>query len=493
MRSPSHSKTAVVIGSGLGGLAAGIRLQARGYSTTLLEMRDRPGGRASVFEKDGFVFDTGPTIITAPFLIDELFALHGKRTSDYLQLVSPDPFYRIIFHDGKTFDYRGSEGAILEQIQKFNPRDVDGYRAFMNKTERIFERAFVDLADQPFTHFSDMLKVAPDLALLRAHESVHRLAARYIQDPCLRQVFSFHPLFVGGHPFRASAVYAMIHFLERKWGVHFCMGGTGALVNALVRLFTDMGGTLRLNSRVTQILVRDRRATGVRLEPGAELPAEVVVSNGDLANTYLKLIEPQHRRHWTDRKIQRMHYSMSLFMIFFGTNRTYPELSHHTIFMGPRYQELLDDIFNRKVLADDFSLYLHAPTRTDPSLGPPGCDSFYVLAPVPNLGATIDWETRKESYADSILASLEKHCPNLRQHIVTKTLFTPLDFEQQLDAYLGSGFQFEPLLTQSAWFRPHNQSEDIAGLYFVGAGTHPGAGVPGVLASAKVMEKLLPV
>jgi len=483
---------ALVIGSGFGGIAAAIRLQARGYQTTLLEMRDKPGGRAYVYEQDGFKFDAGPTIITAPFLIDELFELAGKKTSDFLQIVPCWPYYRILFHDGKQFDYTGDEAEIIEQIERFEPSDVPGYKRFVDRSHAIFDRAFTDLADQPFDTVTDMLKIAPDLVRLQSHECVYKLVSRYIKNDYLRQVFSFHPLLIGGNPFQSSSIYAMIHFLERKWGVHFAMGGTGAVVQALIRLFEEMGGVFRLNSRVEEISVTNGQTDGVRLANGEQLPAEVVVSNGDVANTYRKMIHPKWRPTWSDRKLERMRYSMSLFVIYFGTDRTYPDLAHHSIILTKRYKELLADIFKRKILAEDFSLYLHAPTRTDPSLAPPGHECFYVLSPVPNLRGDIDWDAVKEPYAEAILESLEVHCPDLRKHIVTKRIFCPTDFEQDLDAYTGSAFQFEPVLTQSAWFRPHNRSEDINGLYFVGAGTHPGAGMPGVISSAKVLDRVVP-
>ncbi len=486
---------AVVIGSGFGGIAAAIRLQARGYQVTLLEMRDQPGGRAYVYRQDGFIFDAGPTILTAPFLLDELFALGGRRTEEYVKIVPCHPFYRIVFHDGRTFDYTGDEAEILAEIRRFNPADAAGYLQFVARSKAIFQRAFIDLADQPFTHVWDMVKIAPDLVRLQAHRSVYQLVSKYIKDPALRQVFSFHPLLIGGNPFQSSSIYSMIHYLERRWGVHFAMGGTGAVVDGLLALFAEMGGEMRLNSRVTEIVV-DEKATvqGVRLENGHTLPADVVVTNGDVANTYRKLIPARWRRRWTDKKLARQRYSMGLFVIYFGTDRTYPDLAHHTIILTERYKELLRDIFQKKELAQDFSLYLHTPTRTDPSLAPPGGECFYVLAPVPNLLGQIDWEEVKERYADAILASLEQPhlCPDLRRHIVTKRIMTPLDFESQLDAYVGSAFQFEPILTQSAWFRPHNVSEDIQGLYLVGAGTHPGAGVPGVLSSAKLLDRVVP-
>jgi phytoene desaturase len=488
----SSARRAVVIGSGFGGLAAAIRLRLRGYETTILEMRDKPGGRAYVFEDRGFIYDAGPTIITAPFLIDELFELAGRKTADYVNIVPVTPYYRIVFHDGRVFDYTGDEAQIVEQIKRFNPDDVPGYLEFVGKSRAIFERAFIDLADRPFSSVTDMVRVAPDLIRLRSHESVYRLVSRYIKDPALRVVFSFHPLLVGGNPFQSSSIYAMIHYLERQWGVHFAMGGTGALVQGLVRLFEEMGGTLRLNTRVEQLLVEGDAARGVRLSSGEELPADLVVSNADVANFYKKAVPKSARHKWTDAKLDRMRYSMGLFLIYFGTDRTYPDLAHHTIVLSERYRELLEDIFQKKILADDFSLYLHAPTRTDPTLAPPGCECFYVLSPVPHLGGNVDWHAVKERYADAILASLEKLCPDLRKHIISKLIWTPVDFEAQLDAHLGSAFQFEPILTQSAWFRPHNVSEDVKNFYLVGAGTHPGAGLPGVLSSAKLLERVLP-
>jgi phytoene desaturase len=487
---------ALVIGSGFGGLASAVRLQARGYDVTLLEALEQPGGRASVFRDKGFTYDAGPTILTAPFLLDELFALSGKKTSDYLRIVPCKPFYRIAWHDGVSFEYTGHQAEMEDQVRRLAPDDLEGYRNFVGETHAIFQRAFIELADQPFTRFTDMLRVAPDLIRLRSDRSVWQMACRHVKNQRIREVLSFHPLLVGGNPFQSSSIYAMIHYLEREWGVHFAIGGTGALVQALVKLLEDLGGKLRLNSPVEELLVENGAAIGVRLRSGEVLRAKVVVSNADVSNFYQKRVAAPHRRKWTDSRLRRMRYSMSLFLIYFGTNRTYPELAHHTIWLGPRYKGLLDDIFHHRTLAEDFSLYLHAPTRTDPSLAPPGHECFYVLSPVPHRGAPgdkIDWDQVKEEYADRILATLEKSLiPDLRKHIVSKLLFTPNDFETRLDAHVGSAFQFEPVLTQSAWFRPHNVSEDVRGLYLCGAGTHPGAGVPGVLSSAKLLDRVIP-
>ena len=338
---------AVVIGSGFGGVAAAIRLQARGYQVSLLEMREQPGGRAYVYRQDGFTFDAGPTIVTAPFLIDELFALGGKTAVDYVRIVPVTPFYRIAFHDGRVFDYTGDEKEIIAQIEKFEPGDVPGYKKFVARSRAIFDKAFTELADQPFSTVWDMIRVAPDLVRLQSHESVYRLISRYLKNEQLRQVFSFHPLLIGGNPFDASSIYSMIHYLERKWGVHFAMGGTGAIVDGLLRMFAEMGGELRLNTRVEEIIVNATGATtGVRTADGQVYAAGVVVSNGDTANTYRKLVSPEHRRKWTDRRLEKMRYSMGLFVVYFGTDRTYPNLAHHTIVLGRRYKELLRDIFS---------------------------------------------------------------------------------------------------------------------------------------------------
>lgn len=488
-----NGREAIVIGSGFGGIAAAIRLQAKGYRTTILEMRDKPGGRAYVYEDQGFVYDAGPTIITVPFVLHELADLAGKKLDDYVKIVPCEPYYRINFADGRTFDYSGDPETLESEIAKFNADDVAGYRAFLSYTAKVFDKAFTQLADRSFHSVWEMVKVAPDLVRLRAEQSVYKRVSSFIKDPALRQVFSFEPLLIGGNPLRSSSIYAMIHYLEKTWGVHFAMGGTGALVRGLLKIFEDIGGQIRLNARVEEIEIEAGAVKAARLSDGQRFPANVIVSNGDVANTYRKLIRPEHRRKWTDTRLEKMRYAMSLFVIYFGTDRTYPKLPHHSIVLGPRYEDLLGDIFDRKIVAKDFSLYLHTPTRTDPSLAPAGCEAFYVLSPVPHLGGGQDWDAIKDEYADRILASLEKEhlIPDLRKHLVSKLIFTPKDFETQLDAYMGSAFQFEPILTQSAWFRPHNKSEDVEGLFFVGAGTHPGAGLPGVISSAKVLDRFL--
>jgi phytoene desaturase len=483
----------VVIGSGFGGLAAAIRLRQQGHAVTIVEKRDKPGGRAYVYEKHGFTFDGGPTIITAPWLLRELFERSGKSMSDYVELVPIDPFYNIRFEDGSVFRYTGNRAEVIEQVRRFNPADVPGYLRFADATERIFE-AGMALIDTPFDRIRDMLRVLPDLVRLRADRSVAAFVNRYITDPRLRQVFSFHPLLVGGNPFQSTSIYALIHTLEQQWGVWFAMGGTGALVRALVRLFEELGGELRLDSEVGEIICNpaDSRATGVRMTNGETLDADAVVSNGDVAFTYKHLVPAALRRKNTDRKYDRMRYSMSLFVLYFGTDRTYDDIAHHEILMGPRYEGLLDEVFTRKSLANDFSLYLHRPTATDPSLAPPGCDSWYVLSPVPHLGGQTNWRTAARPYRDRIVQYLEdRYMPGLSRHIVTEHMIDPLHFRDALNSHLGSAFSVEPILTQSAWFRPHNRSEDIPNLYFAGAGTHPGAGIPGVLSSGKIVAEMI--
>ena len=489
----TEGQRAVVIGAGFGGLAAAVRLHAMGYRVTVLEALDQPGGRARVFRQDGFTFDAGPTVITAPYLLDELFALVGRDPRDYFDLVPVDPFYRILFHDGTVFDYVGDDERLIENIRAISPRDVDGYRRLAKQSERIFEVGYTRLADRPFHRLSSMLRVLPDMARLRSHRSVYGMVASYIRDERLRQALTFEPLLVGGSPFRTTSIYLLIHWLERKWGVHFARGGTGAIIAALVRLLEDLGAEVRVNAPVEEIVVASGRVTGVRLAGGVVEKADVVVSNADPTFTYGRLLPERHRPRHRDRRLRRVRQSMGLFVGYFGATGTWPELAHHTILLGPRYEGLLDDIFRRRVLADDFSLYLHAPTRTDASLAPPGHETFYVLSPVPNALGGVNWQEETEPYFQRILEAVERRLvPGLRDRIVTRLTMTPDDFAHDLRSPDGAAFGPEPVLTQSAWFRYHNRSPDVGGLYFVGAGTHPGAGVPGVLNSAKVLDRLVP-
>lgn len=481
----------IVIGSGFGGLSAAIRLQAQGHDVTIVEKRDKLGGRAYVYERDGFKFDGGPTIITAPWLIDELFEIAGKKTADYVKLVKIDPFYNIRWEDGTVFHYNDDKEMLREQIRKISPTEVGAYEKFASELDGIYRVGF-DLIDKPFNTVASMIKVIPEMIRLRSDRSVYKFASRYFKSEKLREAFSFHPLLIGGNPFTSTSIYAMIHELEQKFGVWFAMGGTGALVRGLGELFTDIGGKVMLETEVDEITVANGKANGIRTKAGESISADAVVSNADVAFTYLNLIKPEHRRKYTDRKVKNMSYSMSLFVIYFGTNRKYEDIAHHEIILGPRYRGLLDEIFVDKTLADDFSLYLHRPTATDPSLAPEGCDCWYVLSPVPHLGADIDWTKEAEGYKQKIFKYLEKHyMPDLSKHIVSESHIDPLHFEGTLNSYLGSAFSVEPTLFQSAYLRPHNNSEDVEGLYFVGAGTHPGAGLPGVISSGKIVGNMI--
>jgi phytoene desaturase len=484
---------AVVVGSGFGGLAAAIRLGARGYRVTVLERLEQLGGRASVLRQDGFTFDAGPTIITAPFLLEELWQLAGRRLADDVELRSLTPFYRVRFDDGATFDCTSDPAAMRAEVARFAPADVEGYEAFMRASESIYRVGFEQLGHVDFGSWKTMARIVPEMMRLRGYRSVWGLVSSFVRDPRLRVVLSVHPLLIGGNPFSATSIYAMIAFLEREYGVHFAVGGTGRLVEGMARLIRDQGGMLRCNSEVAEIEVSGGRACGVRLASGERVAADIVVSNACSAWTYRHLLPGAARHRWTDRRIERSRYSMSLFVWYFGTKRRYESVSHHTILLGPRYRELLVDIFKRKVLAEDFSLYLHRPTASDPSLAPPGCDAFYVLSPVPHLDAGIDWSQTAERYRSAIARHLSKTLlPGLEDEIVTQRLMTPQDFQDRLLSFRGAAFGLEPVLTQSAWFRPHNRSEEVENLYLVGAGTHPGAGLPGVLSSARVLDSVVP-
>lgn len=483
---------AAVIGSGFGGLALAARLQAAGVATTVFEARDKPGGRAYVYEDRGYVFDAGPTVITDPACLEEVFAAGGRRLPDYVELMPVSPFYRLLWPDGSRFDYVNDQAELERQIAAFEPADVAGYRDFLRYSEELFDEGYVKLGAAPFLDFRSMVAAAPQLVRLRSWRSVHDMVARFIRDGRLRQAFSFHALLVGGDPFRASAIYALIHALERKGGVWFPRGGTGALIRGLVRLIEDLGGKVRLNAPVERILTLDDTVTGILAE-GREQAFDLVASNADIVHTYGRLLAHHPRGQSESRRLVRKRFSMSLFVIYFGAARTWPGLAHHTILFGPRYRELIREIFGGNRLAKDFSLYLHAPTVSDPALAPPGSTAFYVLAPVPHLGsAPIDWSVEGPRYRDRILAALEERLlPGLRAHLETCRIFTPEDFRDSLNSHLGSAFSLEPILTQSAWFRPHNRDDAIANLYFVGAGTHPGAGVPGVVGSAKATAGLI--
>ncbi len=482
----------VVVGSGFGGLAAAVRLRAKGHSVTVLEANNQPGGRASVFRRDGFTFDAGPTVVTAPYLFDELFRLVGRDPRDYYELMPVDPFYRVKFEDGTAFDYVADEERILAQIEKISPQDCDGYRRLAAKSKEIFDVGYTQLVDAPFDRLSDMLRVVPQMVRLRSDLSVYDMVSRYIQDERLRQVFTFQPLLVGGNPFATPSIYLLIHWLERKWGVFFPKGGTGSLVRGLVELLRELDVEVRTNTPVERIVVERGRAVAVETATGERMAASGVVCNADPSFVYAKMIEATHRRKHTDRAVAKKNPSMSLFVGYFGAKGTWDDTAHHTILLGPRYRGLLDDIFKKKVLAPDYSLYLHRPTRSDPSLAPPGHDGFYVLSPVPNDRSGVDWADQSERYFDKILDTLDQgELPGLKSRLVTRMSIDPRYFAGTLRSVDGAAFGLEPSLLQSAWFRYHNRSEDVDGLYFVGASTHPGAGLPGVLNSAKVLERVV--
>jgi phytoene desaturase len=489
----NQAKQAVVIGAGFGGLALAIRLQAAGIQTTLLEQRDKPGGRAYVYHDQGFTFDAGPTVITDPSALEELFTVAGKRLSDYVEMLPVAPFYRLCWEDGSHFDYANDQEALDRQIHARNPDDVAGYQRFLAYSKAVFDEGYLKLGAVPFLSFRDMVAAGPQLAKLEAWKSVYGMVSRFIKDEQLRQAFSFHSLLVGGNPFATSSIYTLIHALERKWGVWFPRGGTGALVAGMVKMFEDIGGRIELNARVAAIDTSGNRVTGVRLEDGRTFAAQAVASNADVVHTYAKLLGQHPRGPAQAKTLAGKRHSNSLFVLYFGLDHHHSQLQHHTVCFGPRYQPLIKEIFNGPTLADDFSLYLHAPCVTDPSLAPPGCGSHYVLAPVPHLGnADIDWNAEGPRYRDRILDYLEqRYMPGLRSQLVTSRFFTPFDFRDQLNAHVGSAFSLEPILTQSAWFRPHNRDADLPNLYLVGAGTHPGAGVPGVVGSAKATAGLM--
>ena len=484
---------AVVIGAGVGGLAAAIRLGALGYRVTVLDRLDEPGGRAYVYRQDGYTFDAGPTIITAPWVFEELWQLCGRRMADDVELRSLDPFYVVRFDDGDTFTYHADVAAMRAEVARISPDDVAGFDRYLEASSAIYKVAFDELAAKPFHSPGLLVRAAADLIRLGGYLSVYAKVSQFFRHDKLRIAFSFHPLLIGGNPFTTTAYYCLIAHLERTFGVHYAVGGTGALVRGMVGLIEGQQGTIRLSCDVDEILARDRRATGVRLSSGEVIDADIVVSNADAAFTYGHLLRNVARRRWTDAKLARARYSMSLFVWYFGTSRRYESVYHHTMVLGPRYAGLLDDIFTRKVLADDFSLYLHRPTANDPSLAPAGCDAFYVLSPVPHLGSGTDWPARAESYRSAIERRLEATLlPGLSGCITTSRVLTPADFHERLRSVKGAAFSLEPQLFQSAWFRPHNRSEELAGLYLVGAGTHPGAGLPGVVSSAKVLDGIVP-
>ena len=487
-----NNRTAAVIGSGFGGLALAIRLQSAGISTTLYEKRDRPGGRAYVYEDDGFVFDAGPTVITDPASLRELWDLSGRNMDDYVTLLPVDPFYQLCWEDGYRFDYVNDQERLDAQIARKSPDDVEGYRRFLNYSNDVYREGYEKLGAVPFLSFWNMVKVAPQLIRLESHRSVYSKVSSFIKDEQLRQAFSFHSLLVGGNPFDTSSIYTLIHALERRGGVWFAKGGTGALVRGMVRLFEDLGGTVKLNAPVDRIETENGRARAVVTE-GERTEFDMVACNADVVHVYDHLLRDDAHGKSQAKALKKKRFSMSLFVIYFGLKGRRPDLRHHMVLFGPRYRELINDIFKADQLADDFSLYLHCPSVTDETMAPEGHSAYYVLSPVPHLGtADIDWEREAPRYRDRILDYLdERYIPGLKRDLVTCRTFSPYDFRDELNSHLGSAFSVEPLLTQSAWFRPHNRDATIKNLYLVGAGTHPGAGIPGVVGSAKATAGLM--
>ena len=484
---------ALVIGSGLGGLAAAVRMCAKGWRVQVLEKLNEPGGRARVHHVDGYTFDAGPTIVTVPFLLEELWNLAGRKLADDVELRLLDPFYRIRFADGDHFDYSGDPKRMRDEVLRIDPAAGPGYAAFMAEADLCYELGFEALGAKSFDSMDGLFKAVPYMVRMKGWRSLHAMVAKHLKHPKLRQAMSLQSLLIGGNPFSVTCVFSLINALERRFGVHWAMGGTSALVNGLVDLIEDMGGSLRMDAEVRRIEVNDGRTSGVTLSTGEKISADIVVCNADTAWTYKNLIDPQHRKVWTNAKVEKGKYSMSLFVWYFGTNKRFDDVPHHMMLLGPRYEALLKDIFKNHHLADDFSLYLHRPTATDSSMAPDGCDTFYVLSPVPNLQSGTDWATHAEPYRSAIAKALEETVlPNLREHLTVSFMTTPQDFQDNLLSYKGAAFGLEPLLLQSAWFRPHNLSEDVKNLFMVGASTHPGAGIPGVLMSAKALETVLP-
>jgi phytoene desaturase len=486
-------KKAAVIGAGIGGLALAIRLQSAGVDTTILEARDKPGGRAYFWERDGFTFDAGPTVITAPDALRELWRISGHDISEDVKLVPVSPFYRLSWPDGVAFDYSGDDAQLGAEIARLSPEDVAGYRRFLKYSEGVYREGYEKLGHVAFLDFGSMVRAAPALMKYQAWRSVYSMVSHYVKNEKLRQALSFHTLLVGGNPMTTSAIYALIHKLERDGGVWFAEGGTNRLVAGMVRHFERMGGVVRLGDAVSAIHTLGDRVTGLRTESGFELVVDAVASNADIVHSYRDLLKDSRSAQRTASSLEQKRFSPSLFLVHFGLRGSFPEIPHHSILFGPRYQGLLEDIYDHGVLSEDFSLYLHHPSATDPGMAPEGHSTFYALAPVPHLGKfPADWSEVGPVLEERILAEIARRLiPDLKDRIVTKFSYAPPDFATDLKAHLGSAFSLEPILTQSAYFRAHNRDASISNLYFVGAGTHPGAGIPGVVGSAKATATLM--
>ena len=486
------AKKIIVIGSGFGGLAAALRMRAKGFDVTLVEKHPDLGGRARVFKKDKFIYDGGPTVITAPYLFDELFSLFNKKISDYVQIVPLDLWYRFVFNDGDTFDYNGNDNYMEKQIKKISQKDYVGYKNLVNFTEKIFDKGFTDLSDKPFNNLVFMLKQVPALLKLKSYKSVYSLVSNYISNEKLRRVFSMHPLLVGGNPFSTTSIYTLILFLEKKWGIHYSMGGTGNVVNALEKLMKEENIKIIKDAEVTEILTKNKNVKAIKINNSNVIDCDYIICNSDPPNVYKNLIKSKNNYNFLfKQKMKRMNYSMGLFVYYFGSKKKYKDVAHHTIYFGKSYEKHLEKIFEKKILSEDISYYLHRPSATDPNMAPEGHDAFYVLVPVPNNLSKINWANEGDKFKNLVLDKMDKSIlPGIKKNVVSDFYLTPDYFEKDLSTLHGSGFSIQPKFSQSAYFRFHNQSEIFKNLYFVGAGTHPGAGMPGVLSSAKVLDKL---
>jgi len=491
------SNRAIVVGAGLGGLAAAMRLGAKGYHVTVLDRLDRAGGRGSSISQNGHRFDLGPTIVTVPQVFEQLWAACGRDFHKDVDLRPLDPFYEIRWPDGSRFAACGDTDRMLAEVNRLNPADTKGYLRFLKDSQRRFVVGYEGMVAKPMHRLWETIKVLPEFARLRADRSIFGLAKARVRDPRLRMALSFHPLFIGGDPMNVTSIYALVSHLEKEYGVHYAMGGVQAIADAMVKVIRSQGGQVQLGVEADEILFEGNRATGVRLADGGTVKAPLIVSNADAGHTYTRLLRNRPRRVWTNRKVESRRWSMGLYVWYFGTKGTgalWPDVGHHTILSGPRYEGLLHDVFIKGKLADDMSLYVHRPSVTDPGVAPVGDDTFYVLSPVPNLRHSnpVDWAKTEPVYRAKVAAELEKVMPGFQQHISASLVFTPEDFRDRYLSPFGAGFSIEPRILQSAWFRPHNVSEEAEGLYLVGAGTHPGAGLPGVISSAEAMAKVIP-
>ncbi len=487
------TKKVIVVGSGFGGLASALRLRAKSYDVTLVEKHSDLGGRARVFKKGNFIYDGGPTVITAPYLFEELFSLFNKKISDYVKIVPLNLWYRFVFSDGRTFDYSGDENLMEKEIRKFSENDLEGYKNLVKFTEKIFDKGFTELSDKPFNNLYFMLKQIPALLNLKSYKSVYGLVSNYISNEELRRVFSMHPLLVGGNPFTTTSIYTLILFLEKKWGIHYSMGGTGSIVKALEKLMDEVGIKVIKGAEVTEIISSNKIVKSVKINGSKIINCNYVVCNSDPPNVYKNLIKSENNYNFIfKQKIKRMDYSMGLFVYYFGSKKQYKDVAHHTIYFGESYKNHLDKIFEKKILSNDISYYLHRPSATDPNMAPDGQDAFYVLVPVPNNLSNINWSNEGEKFKNLVLDKMDKSVlPGIKDNVVSDFYLTPDYFEKDLSTLHGSGFSIQPKFSQSAYFRFHNQSEIFNNLYFVGAGTHPGAGIPGVISSAKVLDNIL--